>query len=55
LRCRRANLAAGRPPLATKRLGAQVLAYVDALIGDKSLPKAEGKREQVEHAAHAAL
>ena len=39
--------------LLRKRFGAKVLAYVDAVTDDKSLPKAERKRRQVEHAAHA--
>ncbi len=39
--------------LLRERFGAQVLAYVDAVSDDKSLPKAERKRLQVEHAAHA--
>lgn len=38
--------------LLRERFGAQVLAYVDAVTDDKSLPKAERKRQQVEHAAH---
>lgn len=36
-----------------ERFGAQVLAYVEAVSDDKSLDKAERKRLQVEHAAHA--
>lgn len=36
-----------------ERFGPQVLAYVDAVTDDKSLPKAERKRQQIEHAAHA--
>lgn len=36
-----------------QRFGLQVLAYVEAVSDDKSLPKAERKRMQVEHAAHA--
>ena len=36
-----------------RRFGDQVLAYVDAVTDDKALPKAERKRLQVEHAAHA--
>ena len=36
-----------------QRFGSQVLAYVDAVTDDKSLPKPERKRLQVEHAAHA--
>lgn len=39
--------------LLQERFGAQVLAYVDAVSDDKSLPKEERKRLQVEHAAHA--
>jgi GTP diphosphokinase / guanosine-3',5'-bis(diphosphate) 3'-diphosphatase len=35
-----------------QRFGATVLAYVEAVTDDKSLPKAERKRRQVEHAAH---
>lgn len=34
------------------RFGAQVLDYVLAVTDDKTLPKAERKRAQVEHAAH---
>ena len=36
-----------------EHFGPQVLAYVDAVTDDKSLPKAERKRQQIEHAAHA--
>ncbi len=36
-----------------ERFGLQVLAYVEAVSDDKSLPKAERKRLQLEHAAHA--
>lgn len=36
-----------------QRFGPQVLAYVDAVTDDKSLPRQERKRLQVEHAAHA--
>jgi len=36
-----------------RHFGDQVLAYVEAVTDDKSLPKAERKRLQVEHAAHA--
>jgi GTP diphosphokinase / guanosine-3',5'-bis(diphosphate) 3'-diphosphatase len=35
-----------------QRFGATVLAYVEAVTDDKSLPKAERKRRQVEHASH---
>ena len=35
------------------RFGPQVLAYVDAVTDDKSLPKDERKRQQIQHAAHA--
>ncbi|MEO6103537.1 MAG: HD domain-containing protein [Pseudoxanthomonas sp.] len=45
------TLEAGRA-LLLERFGAQVLAYVDAVTDDKSLLKAERKRQQVEHAAH---
>ena len=45
------TLEAGRQLLG-ERFGAQVLALVDAVTDDKSLPKAERKRQQVEHAAH---
>ena len=38
--------------LLQERFGAQVLAYVEAVSDDKSLPKAERKRQQVQHAAH---
>ena len=38
--------------LLLERFGAQVLILVDAVTDDKSLPKAERKRQQVEHAAH---
>jgi guanosine-3',5'-bis(diphosphate) 3'-pyrophosphohydrolase len=34
-----------------ERFGDTVLAYVDAVSDDKSLPKAERKRQQIEHAA----
>ena len=46
------TLEAGRG-LLHDRFGPQVLAYVDAVTDDKSLPKAERKRQQIEHAAHA--
>ena len=46
------TLQEGRAQL-RKRFGEQVLAYVDAVTDDKTLPKAERKRLQVEHAAHA--
>lgn len=36
-----------------QRFGPQVRAYVDAVTDDKTLPKPERKRLQVEHAAHA--
>ena len=36
-----------------QRFGPQVLAYVDAVTDDKTRPKQERKRLQVEHAAHA--
>lgn len=36
-----------------QRFGLQVLALVEAVSDDKTLPKAERKRRQVEHAAHA--
>lgn len=39
--------------LLEQRFGPQVLAYVDAVTDDKTLPKQERKRLQVEHAAHA--
>ena len=39
--------------LLQQRFGPQVLAYVEAVTDDKSLPKEERKRLQVEHAAHA--
>jgi guanosine-3',5'-bis(diphosphate) 3'-pyrophosphohydrolase len=39
--------------LLRERFGPQVLAYVEAVTDDKSLPKDERKRLQVEHAAHA--
>ncbi len=48
----------GQPSLDTgralvgSRFGAQVLAYVEAVIDDKSVEKAERKRRQVEHAAY---
>lgn len=42
----------GRNQLRT-RFGENVLAYVEALTDDKSLPKTERKRLQVERAAHA--
>ena len=45
------TLEAGRR-LLRERFGAQVLALVDAVTDDKSLPKAERKRQQVEQAAH---
>lgn len=45
------SLDAGRA-LIGERFGAQVLAYVEAVTDDRSLPKAERKRQQVEHAAH---
>jgi GTP diphosphokinase / guanosine-3',5'-bis(diphosphate) 3'-diphosphatase len=35
-----------------QRFGTTVLAYVEAVTDDKSLPKAERKRRQIEHAAH---
>ncbi len=38
--------------LLQERFGAQVLAYVQAVTDDKSLPKEARKRQQVEHAAH---
>ena len=38
--------------LVRDRFGDQVLAYVLAVTDDKTLPKAERKRAQVEHAAH---
>lgn len=38
-----------------RRFGLQVLALVEAVSDDKTLPKAERKRRQVEHAAHAPL
>ncbi len=38
--------------LLRERFGPQVLAYVDAVTDDKSLPKEERKRQQVQHAAH---
>src|SRR5580658_6712546 len=34
------------------RFGEAVLVLVDAVTDDKSLPKAERKRQQIEHAAH---
>ncbi|HYM86864.1 MAG TPA: HD domain-containing protein [Pseudoxanthomonas sp.] len=46
-----ATLEEGRQ-LLLERFGEQVLAYVDAVTDDKSLPKAERKRRQVEHAPH---
>ncbi|MET0893489.1 MAG: HD domain-containing protein [Pseudoxanthomonas sp.] len=46
-----ASLEAGRQ-LLQERFGAEVLALVDAVTDDKSLPKAERKRRQVEHAGH---
>ena len=46
-----ASLQAGRQ-LLHERFGAPVLALVDAVTDDKSLPKAERKRRQVEHAGH---
>lgn len=48
----------GQPSLDTGRaliggrFGARVLAYVEAVTDDKTLEKAERKRQQVEHAAH---
>ena len=48
----------GQPPLEQgrallgERFGEAVLALVEAVTDDKSLPKAERKRLQVEHAAH---
>ena len=36
-----------------QRFGPQVRAYVDAVTDDKTLPKQERKRLQVEHVAHA--
>ena len=39
--------------LVGERFGERVLAYVEAVTDDKSLPKAERKRLQVEHAMHA--
>ncbi|SEL84920.1 metal dependent phosphohydrolase [Pseudoxanthomonas sp. GM95] len=39
--------------LVGERFGPQVLAYVDAVTDDKTLEKAERKRQQVEHAGHA--
>lgn len=38
--------------LVRDRFGETVLAYVEAVTDDKTLPKAERKRLQVEHAAH---
>ncbi|MBS0225236.1 MAG: bifunctional (p)ppGpp synthetase/guanosine-3',5'-bis(diphosphate) 3'-pyrophosphohydrolase [Proteobacteria bacterium] len=38
--------------LLRERFGPQVLAYVDAVTDDKTLPKAERKRLQMELAAH---
>lgn len=46
------SLDAGRA-LLRERFGAPVLALVEAVTDDKSLPKAERKRLQIEHAAHA--
>lgn len=46
-----ATLEQGRQ-LLCERFGERVLALVDAVTDDKSLPKAERKRRQVEHAAH---
>lgn len=46
-----ATLVEGRR-LLHERFGAEVLALVEAVTDDKSLPKAERKRRQVEHAAH---
>ncbi|MGY1408757.1 HD domain-containing protein [Luteimonas sp. A611] len=46
------DLETGRKQLRS-RFGDAVLAYVDALTDDKTLPKAERKRLQVEHAANA--
>ena len=45
------TLDAGRL-LLRERFGANVLALVEAVTDDKTLPKAERKRLQVEHAAH---
>jgi guanosine-3',5'-bis(diphosphate) 3'-pyrophosphohydrolase len=45
------SLDAGRR-LIGARFGPQVLAYVEAVTDDKTLEKAERKRQQVEHAAH---
>lgn len=39
--------------LLNDRFGPDVLAYVEAVTDDKTLPKAERKRQQVAHAAHA--
>ena len=39
--------------LLRERFGPQVLAFVEAVTDDKSLPKDQRKRLQVEHAAHA--
>jgi guanosine-3',5'-bis(diphosphate) 3'-pyrophosphohydrolase len=47
-----ATLEDGRD-LLHRRFGLQVLALVEAVTDDKSLPKAERKRRQVTHAAHA--
>ena len=47
-----ATLEEGRQ-LLRDRFGPQVLAYVDAVTDDKSLPKDERKRQQIQHAAHA--
>lgn len=46
------TLAEGRIQL-RQRFGAAVLALVDAVTDDKTLPKAQRKRLQVQHAAHA--
>ncbi|HRP35084.1 MAG TPA: HD domain-containing protein [Gammaproteobacteria bacterium] len=46
------TLEQGRSTL-RRHFGDQVLAYVEAVTDDKSLPKAERKRLQVEHVAHA--
>lgn len=45
------TLDAGRT-LLRERFGAQVLALVEAVTDDRTLPRAERKRLQVEHAAH---
>ena len=46
-----ANLEAGRQQL-HDLFGIEVLALVEAVTDDKSLPKAERKRRQVEHSGH---